>query len=80
MSSLGTNTNVLLCLDNVLLNSFNRVFPCGLFSNADKKNNNKENMALFPSVHERKSLLAFADILRLRCFQLSFWLFGEFAY
>lgn len=81
MSSLVINTNVPLYLDNVLLlNSFNRVFPCRLFSNADKENNNKENMALFLSVHVWKSLLVFADILRLRCFQLSLWLFGEFAY
>lgn len=43
LSSLGINTSVLLCLDNMLLlNSFNRVFPCGLFSNADKKNKIKK--------------------------------------
>lgn len=40
MTSLNISANVLLCLDNTLLpNSFNVMFPFGLFSNLDKKNN-----------------------------------------
>lgn len=58
------------------LNSFNRVFPCRLFSNADKKNSNKENMALFLSVHVCKSLFVFADTLQVKMFPVklvAFW-------
>lgn len=68
---------MLLYLDNMLLLiSFSRVFPCGLFSNADKKNSNKENMALFLSVHVCESLLVFADILQVKMFPVklvAFW-------
>lgn len=51
MSSLDISTNVLLYLDNMLLlNSFNVVFPRGLFSNPGKKDNTEKNMTLFLSV------------------------------
>lgn len=51
MSSLNISTNVLLYLDNTfLLNSFNVMFPCGLFSNPDKENNAGWKKTLFLSV------------------------------
>lgn len=51
MSSLDISTNVLLYLANMLLlNSFNVVFPRGLFSNPGEKGNMEKNTTLFLSV------------------------------
>lgn len=51
MSSLDIGTNVHLYLGNMLLlNSFNVMFPRGLFSNPDKKNNMEKTTPLFLSV------------------------------
>jgi len=51
MSSLGIGTNVILRLDNMLLlNSSSAVFPCGLLSNPDKKDNMEKHTKVFISV------------------------------